>query len=278
MPESEERKERNDLPAEIEQSTEVLEVEPEILPPEPPKPPEPPRLPRLSPALQQLIFRCSAILLSVILALISVNLLTRSTRNAYDTAKAEQSQSVYNSFYERSFRAEEAKHHVANDIAISITSVQEVDRLEVLTVSDVEYVILDKEDNKENITSWLEVPGTGIFTVDLTLGEFTVDSQRQYVHVRVPRPALTDFTIDYANVKQLFWDDDIFNGSVKAGEDLVQEQIRGGSLLLKQYMTSNRMIYESAADAAKLLVDSLVKQFNPDVPNLTVEVEFIDEL
>lgn len=277
MQENENNEERRDLPAEAPQATESLDIQPEVLPPEPPAPPKPAGR-SLDPRLKMLLFRGIIILVSAALALIASNSLVKNTKSAYDTAKAEKSEEVYRTFYDMSFQAAEAEHHVSNDIGISLTSLQEVDKLEVLQVSDVEYVILDKEDNDQNITSWLEVPGTGVFTVDLVIAEYTVDVQRQYVHVRIPRPSLSEFSIDYGNIKQLFWNDDIFNGSVKAGEDLVREQVREGSLLLKQYMTSNRMIYEGASDAAKRMVANLVEQFNPDVPNLTVEVEFIDEL
>lgn len=274
-----ENEERKDVPAETSQDVELLSLEspgPPI-PPEPPVPYEPPR--QVSNALlKRLLFRGVLILVSAVLILVAANTLVKSTKRAYDAAKEKKSKEIYQSFYDMSFQTAEAEHHVENDIAISITSIQTVDKLEVLQVSDVEYVILDEEDNDQNITSWLEVPGNGVFTVDLTIAEYTVDAQRHYVHVRVPRPSLSEFSIDYGNIKQLFWNDDIFNGSVKAGEDLVREQVREGSLLLKQYMTSNRMIYESASDAAKRMIASLVEQFNPDVPNLIVEVDFIDEL
>lgn len=274
-----ENEERRDLPSETPQDVELLPPESleTPIPPEPPVPYEPPK--RISNVmLKRLLFRSALILASAILILVAANTLVKSTKNAYDAAKGEKSEEIYQSFYDMSFQAAEAEHHVANDIDISITSIQMVDKLEVLQVSDVEYVILDKEDNDQNITSWLEVPGTGVFTVDLTIAEYTVDAQRQYVHIRVPRPSLSEFAIDYGNIQQLFWNDDIFNGSVKAGEDLVREQVREGSLLLKQYMTSNRMIYESASDAAQRMIVNLVEQFNPDVPNLTVVVDFINEL
>jgi len=273
--------EKDGLTVEIPQETAVQEAEPEVRPPEPPKPQEPTgptKPPEPAPVWKVLLFRCGVILLSTVLVCAAAAAVVKSTKNAYDAAKEEKIQAVYQAFYDKSFEVAEAEHHVANDVAISLTSVQTVDKLEVLRVSDVEYVILDEDDNKENVTSWLEVPGTGVFTVDLTLGEYKADSQRRWVHVRIPRPSLTEFTVDYANISQLLWNDDFFNGSSKAGEDLVRDQIRDGSLRLKEYMTTNRMIYESAADAAKRMVANLVRQFNPDIPDLTVEVEFIDEL
>lgn len=65
---------------------------------------------------------------------------------------------------------------------ISIEAAQEVSRLEVLTVSDSEFVIKDSGKSDPTI-SWLEVQGIGVFTVDLTACEFIADSERQYVLV-----------------------------------------------------------------------------------------------
>lgn len=58
--------------------------------------------------------------------------------------------------------AAEEKYHVSNRVSIYIGNLQEEQKLEVLKVNDVEFIIENKEDNKENIISWLEVPGKGL--------------------------------------------------------------------------------------------------------------------
>lgn len=199
-------------------------------------------------------------------------------KETYNSAKENNIQSVYNSVYENSFRAAEEKTHVSNSITIRIEDVREMANLEVLRAGDVEYVVTNKEDHPDNITSWIEVPGTGIFTVDLSCAEFIVDSRHQHVLIRVPQPVLTDFKVDIENTKQLLWRDDIFNGSVKVGEDEMRNQISEGVMRLKEYLTTNRMIHENAVNSAKNMIESFLKQLNPEISDLTVEVEFIEDI
>lgn len=89
---------------------------------------------------------------------------------------------------------------------------------------------------------------------------------------------MSDFKVDIENTKQLLWRDDIFNGSVKVGEDEMRNQISEGVMRLKEYLTSNRMIRENAVNSAKNIIESFVKQLNPEISDLTVEVEFIKNI
>lgn len=225
-----------------------------------------------------LIYCVIIVLFSVMLLLNAVKVIFTSEKETYEITKENNIQSVYNSAYESSFRVAEAKTHVSNNIAIRMEDIREMANLEVLRASDVEYVVTDKEDNPDNITSWIEVSGTGIFTVNLSCAEFIVDSQHQYVLIRVPQPVLSDFKVDIENTKQLLWRDDIFNGSVKVGEDEMRNQISEGVMRLKEYLTSNRMIRENAVNSAKNIIESFVKQLNPEISDLTVEVEFIKNI
>lgn len=217
-------------------------------------------------------------ILSFMVSLLLIKSAFTSIKKTYYDSKEDSMQTVYNSIYENRYQAAEAKTHVSNDITIRIEDIQEKAELEVLHVSDVEYVVVNKEDHPENITSWLEVPGTGIFTVDLSGGEYIVDSKHQYVCVRVPQPRLAQFNVDYGDVKQLLWKNDIFNESIKVGEHQMEKQITEGEMRLKQYLTSNRMIHENALNSAKIRIENFVKQLNPDVTDLTVEVEFVENI
>lgn len=214
----------------------------------------------------------------VSVGIIAILILIMSAKIAYNTKKEDNIESVYNAIYNNSFNAAEAKTHVSNRLAIAIGDIREMANLEVLRASDIEYVVTNSDDNPDNIISWLEVPGTGVFTVDLSCGEYIVDSQSQYVFIRVPQPILSNFKVDNENVKQLLWKDDIFDGSVKVGEDEMRNQINEGAMRLKEYFLSNRIMHDNVLNSAKNMIKSLVKQFNPNLPNLTVEVEFIEEL
>ena len=193
-------------------------------------------------------------------------------RSAYNTSK----QNSYDSFYQAAYDFAENQNHVSNYALISVEAAKEVSRLEVLSVSDSEFVIKNA-DGKDRTTSWLEVQGTGVFTVDLSAGEFIVDSERQCVLVRVPKPVLTECKV--SGTGKQFWkrnDFLIFNGSIADGVQLSQDQRKEGLIKLEDAMKRNRNFYEAAQKAAESAVGALVQQWNPSVPNLQVAVEFIE--
>ncbi|MCD8330054.1 MAG: DUF4230 domain-containing protein [Lachnospiraceae bacterium] len=215
-----------------------------------------------------------------------------SAMDSYESEKDEVAQEVYDVFYNQSYSAAEASHHVSNQVSISIGTLQEEEKLEVLRVSNVEYVISEEEEGEfldnilsavtgifsdDDVVSWLEVPGDGVFTVDLKTAEFIVDEERQDVLIRVPEPELSEFAIDYEGVEVLYFDDaGLFKNSAKVGEDLAREQLQDAQLQMMQEIQDNQRYYQSAQDAAESLLISLVKELNPGIPELTVEVEFMD--
>lgn len=156
----------------------------------------------------------------------------------------------------------------------NIKDIENTTGFEVLEVSDTEYIISDKEDNGNGITSWLEVPGQGTYIVNLQAAEFIVDNEREYVLVRAPYPEITNISIDYGNVKKLQFINNIFNDSYSVGEDLARSQLNSADLLIKKEFASNQHFYLSAQEAAVSSIQCLVKQLNPKLPDMTVDVEF----
>lgn len=184
-------------------------------------------------------------------------------------------QTAYDSIYQTAFDLAEVQNHVSNDILISVEGAQEVSRLEVLTVSGSEYVIKNADETDKTI-SWLEVQGTGVFTVDLSAGEFIVDSERQHVFVRVPKPMLTQCSI--SGTGKQFWKNGHFfsNGSVDEGVRLSQKQLSEGRSKLEDSMKQSRTFHENAKVSAERIIELLIKQWNPNAPDLQVEVTFIE--
>ncbi len=199
-----------------------------------------------------------------------------SAKEAYEDARDTASAEAYNRFYETAFDSAERDYHVANRVAIEVGSIKEEAQLEVLCVNDVEYVIESKNDTPNGEEVWMEFQGKGLFTVNMKASEFVIDSDRQYVLVRVPRPELTK--IDITQAKQLFWRGGTFlrNGSISDGTDLAIEMRKAGQTKLQNYMKSNPQFYKSAKGSAQVIIEELVKGLNPELPNLTVEVEFVD--
>ena len=110
--------------------------------------------------------------------------------------------------------------------------------------------------------------------VDLKAAEFITDNANHYVLVRIPYPELTNVTI--TDTTKRWFRDDLANGSYSEGVDLALKQRNEASLQIQKALMSNQYIYENAQDVAVSLLINLVKQFNPDIPDLVVEVEFMD--
>lgn len=198
----------------------------------------------------------------------------KSAKEAYMNAESMAAEETYNKIYDVAFEASEKKYHVKNNISIDIASIQEEAKLEVLRVSDVEYVIESKKDNDDGIEVWMEFYGDGVFTVDMKASEFIIDYEHQYVLVRVPRPELTNCRITQAN--QLFWQNGICNKSISVGIDKAVNMRNEGYKKLKNYMKSNTKFYKSAKTSAQIIISDLVRKLNPGQTSLVVEVEFVD--
>ena len=161
-------------------------------------------------------------------------------------------------------------------MSISVGTLRSEAELEVLEVFDVEYIIEDEENNEDGILSWLKVPGKGVYTVDLTAAEFIVDEERHYVLVRVPEPEMKDCTIVYNEVQQLLFKNKGFNESISIGEDAARKQLQEAYVRLEKNLGVDLNFYQSAELSAKRVITSLVKALNVKIPDLIVEVEFID--
>lgn len=179
-------------------------------------------------------------------------------------------------FYNTAFEKAEQHYHVSNDVEINIADVRETAKLEVLAVSVTEYSIADKTDNDANITSWLEVPVNGVYTVDLQAGEYLVDRARKTVTIRLPSPVLEHVDIDDEHVVSRFFKNDWLNDSQAEGSALHARQRKEAFEKAKDEMRSNVSYIESAENSAKILISDLVQKVNSEIPGLVVEVEFLE--
>jgi len=222
---------------------------------------------KVSSTAKFLIYVGLPIFLTIIFALYGV----KRMKDSFDAAR----ESASSSFYKTAYDIAEGHNHVSNYVTVAIEAEREVSRLEVLTVSNSEFIIKDAGDGN-NTTSWLEVQGTGVFTVDLDAAEFIADSERQYVLVRIPNPVLTNCAV--SGIGKQFWNSSNFpltNGSIAEGVRLSQEQFAEGRIRLEDSIRQNRRFHEAAQSAARLTIESIVKKWNPSIPDLQVEVEFI---
>lgn len=193
-----------------------------------------------------------------------------------DTAASES----YQRFYDISYEKAEKAHHVSNRATITLGNLRRKQKLEVLHARDVYYDIKEPENKSwlnpnRDASLWLEVPAKGIFTVDLKPAEYIIDDESQYVLIRVPKPELSEFSIEYEHVETLHFEKPgIFKESAKYGADLAKERLENSELNIKQEMLNSQELYKRAETSAEAILENLVRQLNPNVPELEVEIEF----
>ncbi len=242
---------------------------------------------------RQIGLMAAGIIFLVILGAVFIRISSRAAYAAYSEEKEAVSGQAYDMFYGTIYDAAEASHHVSNEITISIGSLQEESKLEVLRVSDIVYEVTESGNPKtwtsivlsslmarimdDSVQSWMKVPGNGVFTVDLESAEFIIDNDDKYVLVRMMRPELSEFTIDYANVEQIYFEDNaLLHNPAKVGVDLAMEQLEDAQKELTDKINSSERFRDSACNAAVNIVTGFVKELNSDVPDLTVEIEFLN--
>ena len=198
-----------------------------------------------------------------------------AVREAFEREKAAAEENTYQAFYDTSYNAAENDYHVKNQAVITLSGIRETAELEVLSVSDIVYITKDAK-NIFDTRSWLQVPGTGVFTLDLAAGEFLVDNERRSVYVRLPKPDLStdNITIDHTNVKVLNLDSSAIASSVRDGEQLAQQQLNEALTQIREDIKSNLEYYEYAEESARSLLETWIRSVNKDVEDLTVEIEF----
>lgn len=218
-------------------------------------------------------------LLLVIILGISFATIRISISHGVSTAKKEFSSSfenartdTYSHFYDITFKASEAEHHVSNRVLFSISDIKAQKKLEVFQVYDTFY---DISDSKDNITSWLKVTGRGTYTVNLDEAEYSIDNARSHVLVRIPKPELTA-DLDAGRMDKILFKQNKFirSSSEKEGFELAMDQYAAAQDKLEANFISNLQYQEWAEESAIRMIKTLIKGFNPDVEDLQVDVEF----
>lgn len=201
---------------------------------------------------------------------------SKAVKQAFDRERESAEKAVYQSYFDHGFKAGEQEYHVKNRAVITLGNIRETANLEVLSVSDIAFMIENPSDSNKNIQSWIEVPGTGVFTVNLAAGEFLVDNERSMVFARVPKPELLpmNISIDHANIKVLRFSSNVWTTSIRDGEQLAGKQLNEARTKIQEDISSNLQYYEFAEKSARSLLENLIKAINSDIPELKVEIEF----
>ncbi|MBP1592036.1 MAG: DUF4230 domain-containing protein [Oscillospiraceae bacterium] len=186
---------------------------------------------------------------------------------SYQQTKAD----LYPTAKDQFYKAALEQYTTKSDLQSAVITDYAGGKLEVQKVYDT--VTTDgrfSDDTDEMLT--LEVPCSGIFTTDLQYAEVITDQQRMTVKVRMPRPELTDITIDYEGAK-LKDQAGILTGGRSESSELAREYFDEG--IIREELISNKLLAEKASEAAEKKIISAVMAANP-YEDVTVEVEFIN--
>lgn len=173
----------------------------------------------------------------------------------------------------RFYNAALEQYRTENKINTYIPTENNEGKLQVLKISDTVCIPQSEEDGGET-GSYLEVPCSGIYTADLNLSEFITDQQRYSVTVRIPKPQLTSFTIDFDNIKLKNSSGIIISNGNYTLSELAEQQIQEDDPVIRETLMSNRIFSESAEEAAGKIITELILAYNP-YEKITVDVEFI---
>ena len=199
-----------------------------------------------------------------------------AAEQTYVEAKDEAYKNTYQQYQNVGYSIAEANHHVSNSVLITVADIKKTAKLEVLRVQDVEYIIEKAEDNNYGIDAWLQVGGNGVFTVDLEAAQFLTNQERKSVIIKLPKPRLTNCKVDGKSEPLLFKNQGL-NETFKEGAELAKEQRKEAEARIKDEFMTNPIYMKSAKNSAESILKSWVKELNPDIPELTVEIIFTDD-
>ena len=208
------------------------------------------------------------IVASAILIAISSRTTLKSFNQAVEAEKEKTSQKMHDVAYDYA----EEEYHVSNDMTIIMTDIQEKASLEVLQVTDTEVVI--EKDDKNGIEEWYEFSGKGVYTVDLKNAEYIVDNKHKTVTVRIASPELTNVTIVDEETEKLFSANKGGNDTYSDGVTLEINAKKEGEKLIKNEF-NKKIYFEKAQESAEQTIAGLVYEFNPNVTDINVIVEFV---
>lgn len=197
---------------------------------------------------------------------------------SYDMTYSDTVENVKEEFREKGYDYAEQKYHTSNSVQIEVDDIKSRNSLEVLKASDT-FLKVTESDKDNSSQRWVEIPGTAVFTVDLSMSEIIKDEYNKYVLVRVNAPELTNIKIDYGSCKIDLYNHETgfldINGNYEEGADEAQSDYAEAYGELRDRFYNDQKFYIAAENSAKNLITALIKNLNPEISDLKVEVEFV---
>lgn len=216
----------------------------------------------------------AVIMLQIIIAVFAGTWLFR---RGYERNKTNTANNIRKGAYDTVYNLTEEEYHLSNRVTITVKDIQEKADLEVLSIDTYYLYRSDEEDTAQNLTLFYKIPGTGTFTVDMRMTEYIIDNERRHVLVKAPAPAITQFRENYAGIEKLeYRKDGILNGSIKEGEETARKMLARAHTQMMKSFEMTQAYHHAAEESARKLFTMMIKALNPETPELTVDVEFIN--
>lgn len=213
------------------------------------------------------------IILTAVINLSLYRSTVKKAEKAFTASYTSETENQKNDANEKFYEAALEQYRSENDINTDIPTENNEGKLQVLKINDTICIPQSAESGAEE-GSYLEVPCTGIFTVDLSISEFITDRQRSAVTVRIPQPELTSFTIDFDNAKLKNSSGIIISNGKMTSSELAHQLMSEDDPVIKETLLSNKIFSENAASAAQKIISELILAYNP-YETITADVEFI---
>ena len=173
------------------------------------------------------------------------------------------------------YRVGRTNNVVTSEIKIDLDNLKKTKELHVLHVTDSQVIAENAKDNKDGISAWTQFTGRCDFIIDLSQCETIVDNIRKTVIIRTAPVSIdrNHFTLEYGNTETLFFYNKMANDSYTEGINLARRQYEEAYAKIYDKITQNPYYYGEAEKAVKTIIESLVKSWNKNIPDLNVIVE-----
>lgn len=213
--------------------------------------------------------------LIIIVSCISISLYNKTVRTgaeafsaAYSDSRDKVSDEISREFYNAALVQYKPVYSTVTDMET------ENGLLEVFRVSDISYIPHSPAGGVET-PFYIEIPCSGIYTVNMQNSEIINDEQRKHVTVRIPQPELTDFTVEFESARLIDTSGITISSVGKSASEYAHEAADEDDPVLMENMLANRIFTENAEEAAKKILVQAISARNPFL-DITVEVEFIN--
>ena len=156
---------------------------------------------------------------------------------------------------------------VDNSISLTLTGIERISNLRVLTVAGTTIESARDSDNK--IDAVYQFYGHANYVINLKESDFSVDTKNNAIFVQLPNAEFSGLTLDSHMTHEVYFNNSYGNDSDVDGQILGHILSTNAYNRLNEKLNSNRY-REIANENAKQIISKFIKNLNPDFPDLEV--------